>query len=140
MAEALILLPVLTIIFGLVIYMAYRFKTEIDLNQRARQQLWTQAIPGCGSGNLDSQRLAHVATVSSQLPNLAPSISPFLATVLWWQIETRAETQIRRPASLGQDSEHLVSTMRVTCNEVVRPTEANLWLIVQEAFCRSGVC
>lgn len=140
MAEALILLPVLTIIFGLLIYMAYRFQTEIDLNQRTRQRMWSRAIPGCVSGEADSKRLAHVANVSARLPDLAPSIVPFLSTVSWRQIDVRADTQIQRPQSLGQDSKRLTATMHVMCNEVVRPTEASLWRIIQNAFCRSGVC
>lgn len=139
-AEALVLLPILTLIFGLLLYMGYRYQAEIDLNRSARAQLWSQALPGCSSGTLDSERLARVGAVSAQLPVVAPSIRTWLMTLFWQGIDIEAESEIKRPVSLGQGDKRLTSTMHVSCNEVVRPTESHLRSILREAFCMVGVC
>lgn len=139
-AEALVLLPILTLIFGSVMYMAYRYQVEIRINRQARAEMWRQALPGCVSGVPDSQRLAHVSTVSSRLPIVAPSIGTWLSTVVWEGIDTRVEADVSRPAILEGGTKRLVATTHVTCNEVVRPIEQDLERIIQEAFCASGVC
>lgn len=139
-AEALILLPVLTLVFGLAIYMAYRYQAEVRLNQQARTRLWSQALPGCGTGVLDSQRLAYAAPVPTQMQALAPRASQFFSTILWQHMETKLESQVKRPSSLGQGNKRLSATMHVSCNEVVRPTEQDLWQVIQEAFCKTGAC
>jgi hypothetical protein len=132
MTEAVILLPALILIWGIIIYIHFGFRDQQRNIATIRSDAWSHAFGGCNTtatsptqfvdaGDFDGESSGGISGLSDALR--------FITSTLFMieEFGARRQVSIARPSSLGGGSKNLDWGLLMLCNEDQRGDDEVPW-------------
>jgi hypothetical protein len=129
-AEALIIIPLFTVLFGAVMYLGMAYNTKMSTMRASKGAVWGQASPGC-EGRADTTENTKVTAgpMESSLGSLEGTLStprqyatlPSLSRHLETPVQSKkSETERTSDSVLGHQALNLKTSGVVACNVIPR--------------------
>ncbi|MDQ3031906.1 MAG: hypothetical protein M3Y87_05765 [Myxococcota bacterium] len=134
MAEAVIMLPVLILIWGIIMYIHLSFRDAQRNMATLRSDAWTHAFASCTSTAAAPTELTDAGIFDgesrSDISGLASALR-FMSTSLFMidEMGARRTSEIQRPETLGGGTRILQWELLMLCNERQREDADPLWEI-----------
>lgn len=134
MAEAVIMLPALILIWGIILYIHFGFRDAQRNMATLRDETWTHALAACSTSPTDPTEFADNGDFDGESRGGISGLSGalrFLTTNLFFidEFGSRRARDIERPESLGGGTRRLEWELLMLCNEEQRDDEDPLWEI-----------
>ncbi|AKF09449.1 TadE/TadG family type IV pilus assembly protein [Sandaracinus amylolyticus] len=134
MAEAVIILPAIILIWGIILYIHFGFRDAQRNMATLRDHAWSHAFSACKTSVSSPTEIAEGGTFDGESSGGISGLSTALrfVTSTLFQIDefgARRAREIARPQSLGGGTRRLEWEMLILCNEEQRDDQDPLWEI-----------
>ena len=122
--ETVIMIPVFVGIWGGIFYTQQRYRKAINMAQYTRAHTWSHAFNNCeGGGGTNNTRISEeVESADGWISGAVDLLfgSGIIPGFQFDEVEGRRDTQLERPAVLGEGTVTMSDNLVILCNEQVQ--------------------